>query len=108
VAVAVGGPTTVVLVAILTVVNNIVIGNFVAPLVLGRTVNLHPAVVLLAAPVGAAIGGLVGLFLIVPSIAILGATWRSIVALFEPDAVSAGPDDVAGPERSGMSPAGPA
>jgi predicted PurR-regulated permease PerM len=84
VAAAVGGPTTIVLAAILTVVNNILIGNFVAPLVLGRTVNLHPAVVLLAAPVGAAIGGLVGMFLIVPSIAIVAATWRSVVLFFVP------------------------
>ena len=95
VAVAVGGPTTVALMAVLTVVNNILIGNLVAPLVLGRTVHIHPAVVLLAAPVGAAVGGLVGMFLIVPSIAIFEATWRSIAGLFDPgDATSAepGPD----------------
>jgi predicted PurR-regulated permease PerM len=84
IAVAVGGPTTVLAVAVLTVVNNILIGNVVAPLVVGKTVNIHPAVVLLAAPVGAAIGGLAGLFLIVPTIAILQVTWRSFVALFEP------------------------
>jgi putative heme transporter len=84
IAVAVGGPATVVAVAALTVVNNILIGNVVAPLVLGKTINIHPAIVLLAAPVGAAIGGLAGLFLIVPSIAILQVTWRSIVAMFEP------------------------
>jgi predicted PurR-regulated permease PerM len=89
VAVAVGGPSTVLFVAILTVFNNILIGDFVAPLVLGRTVHIHPAIVLMAAPVGAAIGGLVGLFLIVPSIAILQATWRPIVRLFLPDGVGA-------------------
>jgi len=71
--------------AIFTVVINIVIGNFVAPLVLGRTVSIHPAVVLLAAPAGAAIGGLIGMFLIVPVIAIVSANWRSVLRLLEPD-----------------------
>jgi hypothetical protein len=42
-------------------------------------------VILLAAPAGAAIGGLIGMFLIVPVIAIVGATWRPIVHLFDPD-----------------------
>jgi predicted PurR-regulated permease PerM len=83
-AVAVGEPTTVLAVGVLTVVNNILIGNVVAPFVLGKTVNIHPAVVLLAAPVGASIGGLIGLFLIVPAIAVLQVTWRSIAALFVP------------------------
>ncbi len=83
-AVAVGEPTTVVAVAVLTVVNNILIGNVVAPFVLGRTVNIHPAVVLLAAPVGASIGGLIGMFLIVPAIAIVQVTWRSVASLFGP------------------------
>ena len=92
-AVAVGSPTTVVAVAVLTVVNNILIGNLVAPLVLGRTVNIHPAIVLLAAPVGASIGGLIGMFLIVPAIAILQVTWRSIAALFGPPQGPAPRDD---------------
>jgi hypothetical protein len=34
--------------------------------------------------VGASIGGLIGMFLIVPTIAILQVTWRSIAALFLP------------------------
>lgn len=84
VAVAVGGPTTILAVVVLTVVNNILIGNVVAPLVLGKTVNIHPVIVLLAAPVGASIGGLIGMFLIVPAIAVLQATWRSLAALFVP------------------------
>jgi predicted PurR-regulated permease PerM len=101
VAVAVGSPTTVVLVAILSVVNNILIGNLIAPLVLGRTVHLHPAIVLLAAPVGASIGGLAGLFLIVPAIAILQATWKSIVALFVPAGdTRPGPDSAPEAEAS--------
>ena len=85
IAIAAGNPATIVLMAIFTVVINIVIGNFVAPLVLGKTVRIHPAIVLLAAPAGAAIGGLIGMFLIVPMIAIFMATWRSVIRLFDPD-----------------------
>ncbi len=84
IAIAFGSPTTIVLMAIFTVVINIVIGNFVAPLVLGKTVSIHPAIVLLAAPAGAAIGGLIGMFLVVPMIAIVLATWRSVIRLFDP------------------------
>jgi putative heme transporter len=85
IAIAAGNPTTVVVMLILTVGINILIGNFVAPFVLGKTVSVHPAVILLAAPAGAAIGGLVGMFLIVPVIAIVLATWRSVLRLFDPD-----------------------
>jgi predicted PurR-regulated permease PerM len=85
IAIAAGNPTTVVVMLVLTVGINILIGNFVAPFVLGKTVSVHPAVILLAAPAGAAIGGLVGMFLIVPVIAIVMATWRSVLRLFDPD-----------------------
>jgi putative heme transporter len=98
---------------ILTVGINILIGNFVAPFILGKTVSVHPAVILLAAPAGAAIGGLVGMFLIVPVIAIVMATWRSVLRLFDPDdeqrpvAVSAPPEASArsAPTRPSPSPA---
>jgi predicted PurR-regulated permease PerM len=85
VTVAVGDTLDVVAMAIFTVVMNVVLANVIAPLVYGKTVNLHPAVILLAAPAGAAIGGLIGMFLIVPAIAIFGATWRSVIRLFESD-----------------------
>jgi len=85
VAIAVGDTTDIIVMAIVTPIYNIAIGNYVAPLVYGKTVSLHPAVVLMAAPVGAAIGGLIGMFLIVPVIAIVGATWRPVVHLFDPD-----------------------
>jgi predicted PurR-regulated permease PerM len=85
IAIAFGSPATIALMAIFTVVINILIGNFIAPLVLGKTVSIHPAIVLLAAPAGAAIGGLIGMFLIVPMIAIFMATWRSVIRLFDPD-----------------------
>ena len=84
IAVAVGDSFDIVVMAIFTVVFNIVQGNFVAPLVYGKAVSLHPAVVLLAAPIGAAVGGIVGMILVVPVFGVIAATWRSIIYLFDP------------------------
>ena len=52
--------------AIYTLVFNIIQGNFVTPLVYGKAVSLHPAIVLLAVPIGNALAGIVGMFLVVP------------------------------------------
>jgi predicted PurR-regulated permease PerM len=84
VAVAAGDPFDIAVMAVFTVMFNIVQGNFVAPLVYGRTVNLHPAVVLVAAPIGAAFGGLLGMMVVVPIFGIIAATWRSIIYVFDP------------------------
>jgi predicted PurR-regulated permease PerM len=85
VAVAVGDPIDVALMAVFTIVFNLVQGNIVAPLVFGKTVSIHPAVVLLAAPAGAAIGGVLGMVMMVPVLAIINRTWRIILHLFDPE-----------------------
>jgi len=85
VAVAVGTPTDIVLMAIYTLVFNIVQGNFVAPLVYGKTVSLHPAIVLLAIPAGGQIAGIIGMFLVVPFLGVVAATWRLVLHIFDPD-----------------------
>jgi predicted PurR-regulated permease PerM len=81
VAVALGEPIDVVVMLIWTVVFNIVQGNFVTPLVYGRTMSLHPAIILLAIPAGGEIAGILGMFLIVPSLAIFGAVLRPALDL---------------------------
>ncbi len=85
VAVAAGSTSDIVIMAIYTLVMNIVQGNFVAPLVYGKTVSLHPAIVLLAIPAGGQIGGIVGMFLVVPFLGVVAATWRLVLHLFDPD-----------------------
>jgi predicted PurR-regulated permease PerM len=85
VAVAVGDQSDVILMAIFTIVFNLVQGNIVAPLVFGKTVSVHPAVVLLAAPAGAAVGGIIGMVLMVPILAIIKRTWRIVIHLFDPE-----------------------
>ncbi len=67
--------------AIWTLVFNIVTGNIVTPLVYGRTVHLHPAVVLVAIPAGYSIAGILGMFIVVPAMAVVAATWRTVLAV---------------------------
>jgi predicted PurR-regulated permease PerM len=83
VAVAVGSTTDIILMAIFTIVFNIVQGNIVTPLVYGKTVSIHPAVVLLAIPAGGAIAGIIGMIMIVPVLGIVAKTWRTVLHLFD-------------------------
>ena len=78
---SVGSPTDIAIMAIWTIVFNIVTGNIVTPLVYGRTVHLHPAIVLVAIPAGAAIAGILGMFIVVPALAVVAATWRTVLAV---------------------------
>ena len=68
--------------AIYTIVMNIVQGNFVAPIVYSRAVNLHPAVVLMAIPAGSEVAGVLGMFLAVPFLGVIAATWRTVISVF--------------------------
>ena len=62
-----------------TLVFNIVTGNIVSPIVYGRTVHLHPALVLVGIPAGSAIAGILGMFMVVPVLGIISATWRTVL-----------------------------
>lgn len=57
--------------------------HFISPLVMQRTVKLHPAVVILALVAGGSLGGFFGLFIAVPATAVLkimsGHLWRTYV-----------------------------
>jgi predicted PurR-regulated permease PerM len=85
VAVAVGTTTDIALMGIYTLVMNIVQGNFVAPQVYGKTVSLHPAIVLMAIPAGGAVAGIIGMFLVVPFLGIVATTWRLVLHMFDPE-----------------------
>lgn len=63
------GPTTALWVIGLTLVVQQVEGNIVMPMLIGRRVAIHPAVVLMALSAGGAIAGLAGAFLAVPIVA---------------------------------------
>jgi predicted PurR-regulated permease PerM len=81
IAVAVGDTFDVVVMGVWTLVFNIVAGNIVAPVVYGRTVHVHPAIVLVAIPAGAAVAGPIGMFVVVPVLGVVAATWRTTLAL---------------------------
>jgi predicted PurR-regulated permease PerM len=79
--VAFGSQEAIIVMALWTVVFNLVTGNVVAPLVYGKTVHLHPAVVLVAIPAGAAIAGILGMFVVVPALGVVAVTWRTVLAV---------------------------
>ena len=81
VTIAAGTPQDVAIMAVFTLVFNIVQGNIVAPLVYGKTVHLHPAIVLVAVPAGSAIAGMLGMFLVVPVLGVIATTWRTVLAV---------------------------
>lgn len=83
IAVAAGTPEAVLVMAIWTVVFNIVQGNIVSPLVYGKTVHLHPAIVLVAIPAAASVAGIMGMFVVVPALGMVAATWRTVLAIFD-------------------------
>ena len=51
---------------------NLVLENFVEPKVMGRTLDIHPLVVLVVTALGGLLGGIVGLILAVPATVIAG------------------------------------
>ena len=51
---------------------NLLLENFVEPRVMGRTLHIHPLVVLVVTALGGLVGGIVGLILAVPTTVIAG------------------------------------
>ncbi len=66
VALASNGPTTAVFVIILVLVVQNVEGQLLQPLILGRTLELHPLAIILALTIGGFLLGILGAFLAVP------------------------------------------
>ena len=88
VAVAFGTTQDVIVMAIWTAVFNVVQGSVIAPLVYGRAVSLHPAIVLIVIQAGGALAGVLGMFLAVRLVGISatpGATsWPRIGEVLAP------------------------
>ena len=83
IAVGYGTPTEIAIMFVYTIVFNLIQGNIVTPLVYNRAVNLHPAIVLLAIPAGAAVAGIAGMFLAVPILAVVATTWRTVLYVLD-------------------------
>jgi predicted PurR-regulated permease PerM len=80
-AISTGEPLVFIVFIVFTLIFNVVQGNIVQPLVFSRAVNIHPAVVLLAIPAGGALGGILGMFLIVPILGVVATTWRTVLVV---------------------------
>jgi putative heme transporter len=104
IAISVGDPTTVLIMAIWTLVFNLVTGNIVSPIVYGKTVHLHPAVVLVAIPAAGAVAGILGMFLVVPLAGVVATTWRTVVRVMGARPQGADGEPGAGPDAAVITP----
>jgi putative heme transporter len=66
IALADGGVTTAILMLVVVLGANLLLENLVEPKVMGRTLDIHPLLVLIVTAIGGIVGGLVGLILAVP------------------------------------------
>ena len=78
------GLQPVIVLLVLIGVRNAVLGYLVRPAVYGRTVRIHPALVLLVLPAGFELAGVVGLFAAVPITAIVLAVRSAVVEIIDP------------------------
>ncbi len=62
-----GGMDKAVIMLLAVLASNLLLENFVEPKVMGRTLDIHPLVVLIVTALGGLIGGIVGLILAVPA-----------------------------------------
>jgi predicted PurR-regulated permease PerM len=67
-----GGLGTAVIMLVLVLAANLLLENFVEPKVMGRTLDIHPLIVLVVTALGGLVGGIVGLILAVPATVIAG------------------------------------
>ena len=63
------GTTAAFILLVLITILNVIQGKFLAPAIYNKTVHIHPAIVLTALPAGAALAGIVGLFVAIPVVA---------------------------------------
>jgi putative heme transporter len=86
VALVTGGVGDALIIAGVTIAVQQIEGHLLQPLIMGRQVELHPAVTLLSVAAGAAVAGIVGAFLAVPVVAIA----RRVVRYASPRVAAAG------------------
>jgi predicted PurR-regulated permease PerM len=83
VALVANGPTTALLVVILIVVVQQLEGNVLQPILVGRSLQLHAALVILAVTAGSSLAGIAGAFLAVPVFAVATTMLRYARSQFQ-------------------------
>jgi predicted PurR-regulated permease PerM len=96
VALVANGPVTALIVIIVVVVVNQLEGNFLQPVVMGRTLSVHALVILLALTAGTILAGIIGAILSVPLAAV---SWAAIKAWNETPDDEITADDVSRAEH---------
>ena len=79
------GPQATLVLLVLMLIANGIVNNFLRPIVYGRSVHLHPAIMIIAIPAGAAIAGIIGVFAAIPVTAFAVAIGGALVDALEPD-----------------------
>lgn len=97
VALVANGPFVALMVILAVIVVNQLEGNFLQPVVMGRSLNIHALVILLALTAGTILAGIIGAILAVPVAAV---TWAAIKAWTEDDE----PEPVTAPATSDPEP----
>ena len=70
------GPTSALIVVVLVLIVQQLEGNVLQPILVGRTLDLHPAAVILAVTAGGSLRGIVGAFLAVPVLSVAAVAIR--------------------------------
>jgi len=78
VALAANGPVDALIVLAIVIAVQQIEGNLLQPLIMGRALQLHPTVVLVAVAAGGLTGGIAGAFVAVPITAVAYQVWRSL------------------------------
>ena len=84
------GTTAALILLVLIGILDVIQGKFLAPAIYNKTVHIHPAIVLTALPAGAALAGIVGLFVAIPVVAFALAITGAVIEVLgvEPTAPS--------------------
>ena len=89
VALVTNGPTVALIVLGLILLVQQLEGNVLSPMLQGRSLNLHPGVVILAVTAGSTLFGIVGAFLAVPTVAVAAQALRYLDELADATAAAA-------------------
>jgi predicted PurR-regulated permease PerM len=96
IALVANGPVTALVVVAVVILVNQLEGNFLQPVVMGRTLSVHALVILLALTAGTILAGIIGAVLSVPLAAV---GWAAIKAWNEKPDDQITADDISGAER---------
>jgi len=97
VTIQVGTTRDVVVMAVFTVIINLIQGSFITPIVYSRVVAIHAAVVLVSIPAANEVAGVLGMFLVVPVLGVVAVTWRAALRLLSGDVEPIPTDPLAAP-----------